>query len=152
MVPAVIPAKEALFSADAEMPTGHFQPLPLKAIISVVPGFISRCVVGRECTVSACRSGKLSDASRATRRLQAQNTAGTRIRRVARREIAPLTTPYDVVTPSQMLLDFLRQRTTGMKLIDHNTQAKDDWRAGVTTRMRVSAQTGSMQLCIFDQW
>ena len=39
-----------------------------------------------------------------------------------------------------------------MKLIDHNTQAKDDWRAGVTTRMRVSAQTGSMQLCIFDQW
>ncbi len=39
-----------------------------------------------------------------------------------------------------------------MKLIDHNTQAKDDWRQGVTTRMRVSAVTGSVQLTIFDQW
>jgi len=39
-----------------------------------------------------------------------------------------------------------------MALIDHNTQSKDDWRAGVTTRMRVSAMTGSAQLCIFDQW
>lgn len=39
-----------------------------------------------------------------------------------------------------------------MKLIDHNSQAKDEWRAGVLTRMRVSALTGSMQLCIFDQW
>lgn len=39
-----------------------------------------------------------------------------------------------------------------MKLIDHNTQAKDDWRQGVTTRMRVSALTGSVQLTIFDQW
>lgn len=39
-----------------------------------------------------------------------------------------------------------------MQLIDHNTQAKEDWRAGVTTQMRVSSLTGSMQLCIFDQW
>jgi mannose-6-phosphate isomerase-like protein (cupin superfamily) len=39
-----------------------------------------------------------------------------------------------------------------MKFIDHETQAKDDWRQGVTTRMRVSAMTGSAQLCIFDQW
>ena len=39
-----------------------------------------------------------------------------------------------------------------MKFVDHDTQPKDDWRAGVTTRMRVSAQTGTMQLCIFDQW
>lgn len=39
-----------------------------------------------------------------------------------------------------------------MNIIDHETQLKDDWRAGVTTRMRVSAQTGSAQLCIFDQW
>ena len=39
-----------------------------------------------------------------------------------------------------------------MKLIDHESQPKDEWRAGVTTRMRVSALTGSMQLTIFDQW
>jgi mannose-6-phosphate isomerase-like protein (cupin superfamily) len=39
-----------------------------------------------------------------------------------------------------------------MKVIDHNTQPKEDWRAGVTTQMRISALTGSMQLCIFDQW
>ena len=39
-----------------------------------------------------------------------------------------------------------------MKFIDHEAQAKDEWRQGVLTRMRVSAQTGSMQLCIFDQW
>ena len=39
-----------------------------------------------------------------------------------------------------------------MKLIDHDGQPKDEWRAGVTTRMRVSAMTGAMQLTIFDQW
>lgn len=39
-----------------------------------------------------------------------------------------------------------------MNVIDHGGQPRDDWRAGVTTRMRVSAVTGSMQLCIFDQW
>jgi mannose-6-phosphate isomerase-like protein (cupin superfamily) len=39
-----------------------------------------------------------------------------------------------------------------MKLVDHNTQDKEDWRAGVTTRMRISALTGSVQLTIFDQW
>ena len=39
-----------------------------------------------------------------------------------------------------------------MNLIDHNTQSSDDWRAGVRTQMRVSALTGSVQLCIFDQW
>ncbi len=39
-----------------------------------------------------------------------------------------------------------------MRLIDHNTQATEDWRQGVRTKMRVSALTGSMQLCIFDQW
>ena len=39
-----------------------------------------------------------------------------------------------------------------MKLIDHEGQSREEWRAGVLTRMRVSAVTGSMQLCIFDQW
>ncbi len=39
-----------------------------------------------------------------------------------------------------------------MQVIDHNKQTKEDWRAGVTTQMRVSSLTGSMQLCIFDQW
>ena len=39
-----------------------------------------------------------------------------------------------------------------MKLIDHETQAKDDWRQGVTTQMLVSAVTGSSQLTIFDQF
>lgn len=39
-----------------------------------------------------------------------------------------------------------------MRLIDHDAQAKEDWRQGVTTRMRISAVTGSVQLTIFDQW
>lgn len=39
-----------------------------------------------------------------------------------------------------------------MQVIDHNTQDKEDWRPGVTTRMRVSSLTGAVQLCIFDQW
>ncbi len=39
-----------------------------------------------------------------------------------------------------------------MKLIDHESQPKDEWRKGVLTRMHISAVTGAMQLCIFDQW
>ena len=39
-----------------------------------------------------------------------------------------------------------------MDVIDHNTQPKDEWRPGVLTKMRVSAMTGSVQLCIFDQY
>ena len=39
-----------------------------------------------------------------------------------------------------------------MKLIDHNSQPQEEWREGVTTRMRVSALTGCVQLTIFDQW
>jgi mannose-6-phosphate isomerase-like protein (cupin superfamily) len=39
-----------------------------------------------------------------------------------------------------------------MKLIDHESQPKDEWRQGVLTRMHISAVTGAMQLCIFDQW
>lgn len=39
-----------------------------------------------------------------------------------------------------------------MHALDHERLAKDDWRPGVTTRMRVSAVTGSAQLCVFEQW
>ena len=39
-----------------------------------------------------------------------------------------------------------------MHILDHATQTIDDWRPGVTTRMRVSALTGSVQLCQFEQW
>lgn len=36
--------------------------------------------------------------------------------------------------------------------IDHETQPLEQWRAGVMTRMRVSALVGSSQLCIFEQF
>ena len=39
-----------------------------------------------------------------------------------------------------------------MRVIDHERQSQEEWRAGVTTRMRVSAVTGAAQLCIFEQW
>jgi quercetin dioxygenase-like cupin family protein len=39
-----------------------------------------------------------------------------------------------------------------MKLITHDKQGVEDWRAGVATRMLVSAQTGSAQLCVFEQY
>jgi len=39
-----------------------------------------------------------------------------------------------------------------MRIIDHERQSCEEWRAGVITRMRVSAVTGAMQLCIFEQW
>jgi quercetin dioxygenase-like cupin family protein len=39
-----------------------------------------------------------------------------------------------------------------MRIIDHASQAKEEWRAGVLTRMQVSALTGSVQLCVFQQW
>lgn len=39
-----------------------------------------------------------------------------------------------------------------MKLIEHQAQECEDWRPGVTTRMLVSAVSGSVQLCIFDQY
>jgi mannose-6-phosphate isomerase-like protein (cupin superfamily) len=39
-----------------------------------------------------------------------------------------------------------------MQPIDHARQAIEEWRPGVTTRMRVSALTGSVQLCLFEQW
>lgn len=37
-------------------------------------------------------------------------------------------------------------------IINHETQSKEEWRPGVMTRMRVSALTGAVQLCIFEQW
>jgi mannose-6-phosphate isomerase-like protein (cupin superfamily) len=37
-------------------------------------------------------------------------------------------------------------------VVDHERQASEEWRPGVTTRMRISALTGSVQLCIFEQW
>ncbi len=39
-----------------------------------------------------------------------------------------------------------------MKLIKHDTQGVVDWRQGVATRMITSAENGSVQLCIFEQY
>jgi len=39
-----------------------------------------------------------------------------------------------------------------MHIIDHGSQPSEEWRPGVLTRMHVSAITGSVQLCIFQQW
>ena len=39
-----------------------------------------------------------------------------------------------------------------MHIVDHERQPTEEWRAGVLTRMRVSAINGATQLCIFEQW
>jgi len=39
-----------------------------------------------------------------------------------------------------------------MRIVDHKGQSREDWRAGVKTRMWVSAATGAVQLCVFEQW
>ena len=39
-----------------------------------------------------------------------------------------------------------------MIIVDQNDHARDEWRPGVVTRMRVSAVAGTTQLCIFEQW
>ena len=39
-----------------------------------------------------------------------------------------------------------------MRKIDHERQPREEWRAGVLTRMRVSAVTDATQLCVFEQW
>ncbi len=39
-----------------------------------------------------------------------------------------------------------------MDILDPNSQPPEQWRPGVRTRMRVSALTGSVQLCLFEQW
>src|SRR5262249_3882398 len=39
-----------------------------------------------------------------------------------------------------------------MRVIDHGKDAKEEWRAGVMTRMHASVVNGTRQLCIFQQW
>ncbi|WP_292684899.1 cupin domain-containing protein [Mesorhizobium sp.] len=39
-----------------------------------------------------------------------------------------------------------------MKTVAHDEQPQEEWRAGVQTRMHVSARNGATQLCIFEQW
>ena len=46
----------------------------------------------------------------------------------------------------------VREKVMAVRIIDHEQQATEEWRAGVLTRMRVSAINGAMQLCIFEQW
>src|SRR5262249_2202882 len=39
-----------------------------------------------------------------------------------------------------------------MRIVDHERQPREEWRAGVKTPMRISAATGARQLCIFQPW
>jgi quercetin dioxygenase-like cupin family protein len=39
-----------------------------------------------------------------------------------------------------------------MQIVDHERQPSEEWRPGVMTRMRISAVTGAVQLCLFEQW
>jgi mannose-6-phosphate isomerase-like protein (cupin superfamily) len=39
-----------------------------------------------------------------------------------------------------------------MNIIEPRDRALEQWRAGVETRMVVSAQSGAAALCIFEQW
>lgn len=39
-----------------------------------------------------------------------------------------------------------------MGKISHDAQAIEEWRSGVTSRVRVSALAGARSLCIFEQW
>ena len=39
-----------------------------------------------------------------------------------------------------------------MQIIEHPLQPMEEWRAGVSTRMKVSAVNGAAALCIFEQW
>jgi quercetin dioxygenase-like cupin family protein len=39
-----------------------------------------------------------------------------------------------------------------MRIVDHERREREEWRAGVLTRMQISAVTGSAQLCVFQQW
>jgi quercetin dioxygenase-like cupin family protein len=44
------------------------------------------------------------------------------------------------------------KRSASMQVIDPSDTKPEQWRAGVETRMRVSAINGATQLCIFEQW
>ena len=39
-----------------------------------------------------------------------------------------------------------------MNIVDLNKEPREEWRAGVLTRMRTSARNGATQLCLFEQW
>jgi quercetin dioxygenase-like cupin family protein len=39
-----------------------------------------------------------------------------------------------------------------LKIVDLAQQPREEWRAGVLTRMRTSAVNGAAQLCMFEQW
>jgi len=39
-----------------------------------------------------------------------------------------------------------------VKEVTHEEQEREAWRAGVVTRMHISARNGATQLCIFEQW
>src|SRR5215208_1908941 len=39
-----------------------------------------------------------------------------------------------------------------MQIVDHAGQEREQWRPGVLTRMRISAESGAQQLCVLEQW
>ncbi|WP_373683758.1 cupin domain-containing protein [Mycobacterium sp. KBS0706] len=48
--------------------------------------------------------------------------------------------------------EVLRMGGIHMKIVSHSEQAREEWRAGVETRMLASAGNGAGQFCIFEQW
>ena len=56
------------------------------------------------------------------------------------------------MTSQATYLRFSSSGGTQMQIIDHERQPLEEWRAGVVTRMQVSALTGAAQLCLFEQW
>ncbi len=39
-----------------------------------------------------------------------------------------------------------------MRIVDLEQHEREQWRPGVTTRMKASAANGATQLCMFEQW
>jgi mannose-6-phosphate isomerase-like protein (cupin superfamily) len=39
-----------------------------------------------------------------------------------------------------------------MQIVEHAGQEREQWRPGVLTRMRISADSGAQELCVFEQW
>jgi mannose-6-phosphate isomerase-like protein (cupin superfamily) len=39
-----------------------------------------------------------------------------------------------------------------MRIVDLEQQQREEWRAGVRTRMKAAAANGATQLCLFEQW